>query len=231
MKAYEHWFERFRQVLSAFRQGIIAEADLEKFQLFLLDTGQFDTNFNLEELNYLGYPKSPFAMMHEKFYLREVETWAMQLLRFQYQEQYSDFGHLFPIFVDSPLFWNELNRYYRAIQAVDIDITDASILSLIQELETSDQVTVLVEVNRPNQNADVAISQSIAQKKLEQRIRELVAKKQKISDILVTIFAAPNDDKINIEEVDLSVALDELNQLYPEVVESQQKNLKILVQN
>ena len=228
MKAYEHWFERFRQVLSAFRQGIIAEADLEKFQLFLLDTGQFNANFNLEELNYLGYPKSPFAMMHEKFYLREVETWAMQLLRFQYQEQYSDFGHLFPIFVDSPLFWNELNRYYRAIQAVDIDITDASILSLIQELETSDQVTVLVEVNRPNQNADVAISQSIAQKKLEQRIRELVAKEQKISDILVTIFAAPNDDKINIEEVDLSVALDELNQLYPEVVESQQKKFKDL---
>ena len=113
MKGYEHWFERFKRVLSAFKQGIIAEEDLVKFQLFLLDTGQFNANFDLEELNYLGYPKSPFAMMHEKFYLREVETWAMQLLRFQYQERYANFGQLFPLFIDSNLFWNELERYYR----------------------------------------------------------------------------------------------------------------------
>jgi hypothetical protein len=228
MKEYEHWFERFRQVLSAFRQGIIAEADLKKFQLFLLDTGQFNANFDLEELNYLGYPKSPFAMMHEKFYLREVETWAMQLLRFQYQNQCNDFGHLFPIFVDSSLFWNELNRYYRVIQAVDIDIIDASVSSLICALETENQVSVLIEINHPDQNADVAARQSIAKKELEQRIRELVIKKQKIPDILATIFATLNEDPVNVEEVDLSAVLEQLKQLFPQVTEVQQKQFNDL---
>jgi hypothetical protein len=157
-----------------------------------------------------------------------VETWAMQLLRFQYQNQYNDFGHLFPIFVDSSLFWNELNRYYRVIQAVDIDIIDASVSSLICALETENQVSVLIEINHPDQNADVAARQSIAKKELEQRIRELVIKKQKIPDILATIFATLNEDPVNVEEVDLSAVLEQLKQLFPQVTEVQQKQFNDL---
>lgn len=223
MKGYEHWFERFKRVLSAFKQGIIAKEDLVKFQLFLLDTGQFNANFDLEELNYLDYPKSPFAMMHEKFYLREVETWAMQLLRFQYQERYADFGQLFPIFIDSNLFWNELERYYRVIQASDI--TDVLVLSLINALEEiEDKVPVWVEVNRPDQDINVDTRQNVAQKTLEQKIIELIARKQNIPETLVVIFnALHGEDQIDAGAINLPVALEHLNQLFPQVRKDLQK--------
>jgi hypothetical protein len=228
MKGYGHWFERFKRVLSAFKQEIITEGDLEKFQLFLLDTGQFNANFDLEELNYLGYPKSPFAMMHEKFYLREVETWAMQMLRFKYQEVYADFGQLFPIFLDSDLFWNEIDRYYRVIHA--LDITDVSVSSLINALEEAkDQVPVWVEINRPNQDIDVITCQNTAQKALEQKIIELVARKQNIPDILVAIFNAMHSkDPIDEEAINLPVVLEHLNQLFSQVREDLQRHFDAL---
>jgi hypothetical protein len=228
MKGYEHWFERFKRVLSAFKQGIITERDLAKFQLFLLDTGQFNANFDLEELNYLGYPKSPFAMMHEKFYLREVETWAMQLLRFQYQEIHADFGQLFPIFIDSNLFWNELERYYRVIKTADI--SDVSALSLINALEeTEDQVPVWIEIDLPDQDMDADTRKNIAQKALEQKLVELVARKQNIPDILVAIFnAMRSEEQIDERVINLRGVLEHLNQIFPQVRQELQKQFDAL---
>ena len=47
--------------------------------------------------------------MHRHTYLRATDTWAMEMLRSIYLEKRS--MKLFPIWIDSPYFWDELKRY------------------------------------------------------------------------------------------------------------------------
>ena len=223
---YEHWFERFKRVLYASKQGMITVEDLKKFQIFLLDIGQFNANFDLEELNYLHYPKSPFAIMHDKFYLREVETWAMQMLRFQYQERYANFGQLFPIFVDSDLFWKELERYYRVIKASDI--SDDSVLGVLDEVEASNEVSVWIEVDTPNGDTDASERKELAQKAVEQKLVELTLKKQNIPDVLIPLFIAIHDQKQIIAVQNESIVLKHLEQFASQVNKNLRENFENL---
>lgn len=107
---YKDWFLRFQSVLSSFRRGLIQAETLPNFQLFLLNFGQFNANFSLEELERLSYPKPPFAISVGYDYLRSTDTWAMQIISQEYcsQQYHKD---LKCVWVDSDYFWNELKRY------------------------------------------------------------------------------------------------------------------------
>ena len=165
--------------------------------------------------------------MHEKFYLREVETWAMQMLRFQYEEEHVAFGQLFSIFVDSVLFWKELERYYRVIKASDIN--DDSVLGFLDEMEVNNEVSVWIEVDKPNEGADTSERKELAQKAVEQKLVELIARKQDISDVLIPIFIKIyNEESISIEESDLPEILKNLNQFAPQVKENIQEKFENL---
>lgn len=136
MQQYTHWLGRFKQVLSAYRHGLISEAQLESFQLFLLETGQFNASFTTDELNRLEYPKSPFTVMNDNAYLRVTNTWAMQIISMEYQTQ-NICGDLALIGVDSEYFWNELYRYNRVIKVSDFNNLEQKLLGVIQELQTN----------------------------------------------------------------------------------------------
>ena len=125
-----YWFERFERVLSVWKMELITEEDLEKFQLFLLDTGHFNANFNIEELERLEYPKSPFSIMKDHAYLRATDTWAMQMLSIKYCEQ-EKHKKLCPIFVDSEYFWGELERYNRVVK-------EEYLYPILKEINTND---------------------------------------------------------------------------------------------
>lgn len=112
--AYMLWFNRVKYVLKAYKRELIAESQAIYFQQFLLDMGQFNASFTSKELERLGYPKSPFAITEQHSYLRSVETWAMKILRSQYQQQPGN-ADLYPIWLDSSLFWKELERYCEVI--------------------------------------------------------------------------------------------------------------------
>ena len=222
-----YWLERFQRVLSVWKKGDITEENLKNFQLFLLDTGQFNANFDLAELDYLHYPKSPFAIMHEKFYLREVETWAMEMLRFQYQEEYADFGQSFPIFVDSNLFWKELERYHRVIKTPDV--SDDSVLGVLDAVKANNKISVWIEVDKPDEESDANVRKELARKEVEQKLVELTLIKQNIPNILIPIFVAIyNEEPIIVGESE-SVVLERLDQFAPQVRENVQMRFEDLV--
>lgn len=125
--AYHLWRARLIQILLAYRNGVISDKDFEKYQLFLLETGQFNANFTLAELKTLDYPRAPFAIMDRGTYLRTTDTWAMQVLRMLYQKIDGN-SKLHPIWVDSKLFWTELKRYCRVVRS---DASDEYLQALV----------------------------------------------------------------------------------------------------
>ncbi len=132
---YRDWIERFKNLLITYKQGYIGIHDLEKFQLFLLETGQFNANFTLEELRQLRYPMTPFSILNNHTYLRATDTWAMQILRLDYLQKNS--GRLFPIWLDSALFWLELERYCRVIKLKKLQESD--LLMIVNESLCKDE--------------------------------------------------------------------------------------------
>ena len=125
-----YWYERFERVLSVWKVELITEEDLKKFQLFLLDTGHFNANFNIEELERLEYPKSPFSIMKDHAYLRATNTWAMQMLSIKYCDQEKHIN-LCPIWVDSKYFRKELKRYNRVVER-------EYLVPIIEEIKAND---------------------------------------------------------------------------------------------
>ncbi len=119
--AYESWAKRVRRVQQAYQNGIMPEDLLPVFQRFILEFGQYNANFTLDELEYLGYPKSPFCTMHMHTYLRNHETWAADLLRQHFAKDQdlvnNNVNSLFPIFLDSGSFWSEVPRMVHVVQA------------------------------------------------------------------------------------------------------------------
>lgn len=128
LEGYKDWFERFKRISSAYKQGLIQEVDLQKYQLFLFGYGQFNANFTLEELNKLHYPLSPFSIMHRHTYLRGTESWAVEILTKWYLKDADEKlpekrPRLYPIFIDSKYFWDELDRYCTVVDAAAVDFS------------------------------------------------------------------------------------------------------------
>ncbi|MBP6103558.1 MAG: hypothetical protein KA508_00585 [Gammaproteobacteria bacterium] len=142
--SYFSWLKRFQNVLLAYRTGLILSQNLVDFQIFLLEAGQFNANFTLEELERLNYPKSPFAMMAEHGYLRATNTWPMQILSAYYCSQRSG-KKVFPIWVSSDLFFEELNRYSPVINV--IDAYDAKLKRAINRLFSNEQDSCWIEID------------------------------------------------------------------------------------
>lgn len=121
---YKLWFLRFFCVLNVYRASPFD--NLEEFQLFILNAGQYNANFILNELRRLKYPLSPLAVMHAHTYIRSTETWAMEMLNLEYQKKIKN-PQLFPVFVDSELFWAELDRYCTVLKGANIILNTNSI--------------------------------------------------------------------------------------------------------
>lgn len=110
---YSFWLTRLQRLKSACSQGLISAENLQKFQLFLLETGQFNASYSLGELKKLNYPKSPFALMFDHAYLRATDTWAMQMLRMCYRQT---FQGLHPLWLNSNQLQQELPKYARVVK-------------------------------------------------------------------------------------------------------------------
>jgi hypothetical protein len=79
--------------------------------------------------------------MYEHKYLRVTGTWAMQIFRMIYREKHQN-DKLYPIWVNSETFWEELSHYYHVINISEIDsIADNN--NLKQEI-------IWIEVNKPS---------------------------------------------------------------------------------
>ena len=98
LQNYAKWLQRVRRIRQAYQAGEIQADDLIHYQRFILQYGQFNANFTLDELDYLQYPKSPFALMHRNCYLRGTETWATEVLRQLFFERYPSEVRTFPVF-------------------------------------------------------------------------------------------------------------------------------------
>src|SRR5689334_20606058 len=107
---FKLWLYRVARFIVMHENGLIPEEDLQAYQLFIIEFGQYNANFTWQELERLDYPLSPFMMMHTHGYIRSIDTWAMEVLRVIYQQQHKN-SKLFPIWIDSHLFWTELERY------------------------------------------------------------------------------------------------------------------------
>lgn len=141
---YTSWFKRFQQVLFSYRKGLISENDFVSFQMFLLEAGQFNANFTLEEIRTLQYPKSPFALSSQHRYLRTGSTWSMQILC-QYYCSLPENTGTFPILVASDLFFEELSRYCGSYYCSPSEIQN--LVDLNQSL-VSDQDLCWIEIDR-----------------------------------------------------------------------------------
>ena len=119
IEPYAMWLARFKSFYKAYKYNDdkIEKKDLEKFQLFLLESGQFNANFDLEELERLKYPRSPFALMFDHGYLRATNTWAMRMIVSLHVKKMGKRLHkgVTSILLDSENFWYELKRYTKCI--------------------------------------------------------------------------------------------------------------------
>ncbi|MFN7094538.1 MAG: hypothetical protein ACK4M7_04155, partial [Burkholderiales bacterium] len=87
---YRQWLSRLTVIVNAYHKRLIPPKGLVHFQLFLLETGQFNANFIASELTRLNYPFSPFTITERHTYLRATDTWAMEMFRILYQDKHSD---------------------------------------------------------------------------------------------------------------------------------------------
>ncbi len=138
---YNDWLCRLRRVVIAYKLGMISSKNVSAYQLFLTEFGQFNANFTHEEIQRLQYPLSPFANVNRHTYLRATDNWAMQMLRLKYQDDMEGKSkNLYPVFVDSKLFFNELLRYAFVINERDIDEIDENLqnCTVFIQLDNSD---------------------------------------------------------------------------------------------
>tara|TARA_R110000868_G_scaffold53231_7_gene167276 strand:+ start:1683 stop:5405 length:3723 start_codon:yes stop_codon:yes gene_type:complete len=117
---YDLWLQRIRSVQQAYDGERIDPEKLHHFQRYILEFGEFNANFTLEELAHLNYPRSPFNIMHRHTYLRNTETWATEILRQLYYQSHEPTMHDYPVFIDSHLFLSEVGRYCTALSRDDI---------------------------------------------------------------------------------------------------------------
>lgn len=223
---YVDWLQRFQRVLSAYNQGLINPEQLEAFQIFLLEFGQYNANFTLDELERLKYPRSPFAIMHTHAYLRAIDTWAMEILQIKYKEEYEKIGgkpNSFPIFVDSILFWKELKRYCTVIDETNI----ADCENIVHT-----NVPIWVEINK-GETKEIDMQKS----KISREMRKIIEKKllyvhiaeNKISDKLIPFFEKVlYSVSINKYEKFSSDELKELKTLFPDI---EKHNLKLILKS
>ena len=162
---YTFWLERFKCILVAYREHQISISDdmLQSLQLFLLDTGQFNAGFTAQELKKMNYPRTPFAVTEEHAYLRATDTWATKILSDIYREQIKQ--EVFPIWVDSDFFWEELTRYCRVIKF------ELAIKKRIDDFETNDAVWVEIDKNDPRRDYEAFIL-SVKQKCLDKILNQ-----------------------------------------------------------
>lgn len=182
-KRYMDWFTRFKRIHQAWKLELIKERDLEKFQLFLLQTGQFNANFTLDELNRLRYPLSPFAPMHRHTYLRSVETWALEMLRHSYQKELHP-KKLFPIFVHSALFFEELTRYFQVLR---IDVREKGGLQSFLDNGMVSDTPLWIELRRKE---DAVSTEENIKKHIEPFLLKKIIRQHSISDDLIPTFDA-----------------------------------------
>ena len=153
---YNNWLCRFKRVASAYFSGLISEEDLPAYQLFLLEHSQFNANFTYDELERLKYPLSPFAAVDRHTYLRAVDNWAMHILRSKYQTDHHS-KKLYPVFVGSHLFFNELHRYAQILnEKKAINLSKAETQSLCSPLfiELEKKVTTQEIIVKKNEIAE-----------------------------------------------------------------------------
>jgi len=211
--AYTQWLNRLKRFLAVYRKGLITGKELDKYQLYLLNTGQFNANFTLAELERLNYPRSPFAMMHAHTYLRATETWSMEIMRILYQEKYPQ--RLFPIWVDSILFWHELRRYCRVIDEKEIG---NHIASLYQELNANGgylNTNIWIKLNKTD-NVDILTHKKRIEQEIRSNIFRLVIQAQNNGILLPLLneVRAGNSVKAFPQSTEL---LDQLETLFPQV--------------
>jgi hypothetical protein len=186
--AYLAWFQRFERILSVYHQDSISGADLEKLQLYLLDTGQFNASFTLEELERLDYPRSPFIFMHRHTYIRAADTWAMEVFRQMYQARNPHYK-LFPIWIDSTLFWTELKRY---CNVVEIDNTDRELANIVQRYfnDGNNLITAFwIKIDKPSKEQSED-DKKLIENKIKQQILRVVMNTKNVYPELALFFEA-----------------------------------------
>lgn len=216
---YHTWLLRFHKILLAYQAKLIPLEELEKYQIFLLDTAQFNASFTLSELEKLHYPRSPFAIMSQNTYLRSTDTWAMQILRELYRTNTPQNKKLYPIWIDSDLFLNLLGYYFQVLHMSNYDndsILKLEISKLWQRKNASEGITnksLLIEVTKNEMSSDcVNVKQAIKKQLLicffmENKIDE------KLHEILLNFFNEPKCEIIENQEI-----LEALQCLLPEVL-------------
>lgn len=165
---YLSWFKRFKYILSAYNKGSISQ-NLNKFQLFLLEYGQFNANFTAIELNRLHYPHSPFANTTRHTYIRATDTWAMQMLGDNYKKSVPSIK-VYPIFLHSNLFWQELERYAGPFIR---EIDETLLPQLVEACSNGDELKRPLWIDLRTPNPEEALKRKI---ELEEQIESKISK-------------------------------------------------------
>lgn len=152
---YTAWISRIQRIQQAFAQGTITPEALPHYQRFILEFGQFNATFTLEELKQLNYPRSPLNNMHRHTYLRGTETWATEVLRQYYCHTHKTGQYDYPVFLDSALFWEDIALYATLINSADL-LSDKAHESVFTILNTQKDTAVWIKLPSPKDKQTVA---------------------------------------------------------------------------
>jgi hypothetical protein len=229
-KSYIKWLSRLARITDAYNAGWIPSKNLSKFQMLLLETGQFNANFTLDELSKLNYPLSPFAVTERHTYIQATDTWAMEMLCLLYQKEHPDLK-LCPIWIDSCLFWTRLNRYCRVVKSNKIDIELPTIIKHIVSSTREFDAEIWIELVESQLGNIYELK-----KQIDQVILQLIAKEKNIDDVLIPIFISSHN---NEQEIAVSPDVENevtraLEVLFPRVIKQAKERFendkKLLVQ-
>ncbi|MFA6036900.1 MAG: hypothetical protein WC748_02105 [Legionellales bacterium] len=210
--SYDLWLQRFARLFNIREK--IGQNQTQEFQLFLLNAGQYNANFTSDELTRLEYFRFPFTVTNRHTYIRSSETWAMEMLRAYYiQDKKHKPENFYPIWVDSRLVWDEINRYCTLLEYDNANLIDIVInQSRWAATEQPDDIWIKIRENSFNTFSDIKLN---IENQIKAQLIKLSLSEKNLPEALINIFIAEAQG-LEIQAIHSQETYDTLNRLFPQ---------------
>ena len=168
-QSYSQWLTRFERVCNVCKSPEFPLDKMIGYQLFLLNFGQVNANFELAELLQLKYPLSPFILTSRHAYIRSSDTWAMELLSNLHRQGNPEPKAVW--LVDSENSWSKFQQQTRPIP-ISESLDTIALLQLVSERMVPLWITI--EKNEQQLKKATMLKQSLIKAWSEKKIQETI---------------------------------------------------------